>query len=888
MKKLIIGLLLILCFQAAKSQWAIPGYTYIAQRYVWFGGLFRALNIPAGDSAQFQPGQVVRAGAIYYDSTGVDSGLYVWSGLAWQKQNANNYTASQGITLSGNDFQLGGLMTDIKSLTWNGGNSEMTFGQIYGTQKYGRGNLNVVNIDTMPNPDTSRFWGLNSHTIFRSPSYTASIYRLGTNLQVTYENADSVNLRSFGGDFGSAVRSNFHFKRLPGYTGRSVYEIGNKTLSDIIPIHIANLDWGDESSTAGTNYKYVRGYMGGFSAYLVTRANDTLTNWVGFNSHGFGDGYVNWAADYVGGFLGNASTTNVGKHWYLYNRGQYSPSWMASALYIGDSTLTPSALLNVSSTTQGVVWSRMTTAQKNAIASPVTGLIVYDTDLSNYYFYNGSAWTVMGGSSITNFNDIGDATAAGLVTVGNNTQQWDFTGLTGSGLLIQSNTTAATSFLHKLFRVITTGANATSSVRSFASEISNSHSGTNSTNVGLIASAINGTNNYAIVVGAGNGQIGFGTDTPDPSALLDVSSTTQGALLPRMTTAQQDAITSPANGLLIYNTDSSLFRFYDGAWNSIAAGSSGSGSGDVTKVGTPSNHQWGIWTGDGTLEGVTVTGSRAVVTDADGEPVAATTTATEIGYVNGVTSAIQTQIDSKASGSITQNWFDDDLTINGVTTKINRADVFDDMLTTPNSTAGTSYMLEFASGTGADASIGNTAGTVPDGNGWSVFQTGTTTAGIAALATTSVSVAKNIVDTTKAYRFETKLQLETLSDDTEDYRIVVGLMAYTTNTSAVNQIWFRYNDNTNSGNWTCYSSNAATTEATNSGVAAAAGSSVTLAFEYDNAAVKFYINGSLVATNATNFPVHNSATFHPVIAMTKTAGTTNRIAYVDYVKYRKL
>ncbi len=620
---------------------------------MWFGGLFRALNIPAGDSAQFQPGQVVRAGAIYYDSTGVDSGLYVWSGLAWQKQNANNYTASQGITLSGNDFQLGGLMTDIKSLTWNGGNSEMTFGQIYGTQKYGRGNLNVVNIDTMPNPDTSRFWGLNSHTIFRSPSYTASIYRLGTNLQVTYENADSVNLRSFGGDFGSAVRSNFHFKRLPGYTGRSVYEIGNKTLSDIIPIHIANLDWGDESSTAGTNYKYVRGYMGGFSAYLVTRANDTLTNWVGFNSHGFGDGYVNWAADYVGGFLGNASTTNVGKHWYLYNRGQYSPSWMASALYIGDSTLTPSALLNVSSTTQGVVWSRMTTAQKNAIASPVTGLIVYDTDLSNYYFYNGSAWTVMGGSSITNFNDIGDATAAGLVTVGNNSQQWDFTGLTGSGLLIQSNTTAATSFLHKLFRVITTGANATSSVRSFASEISNSHSGTNSTNVGLIASAINGTNNYAIVVGAGNGQIGFGTDTPDPSALLDVSSTTQGALLPRMTTAQQDAITSPANGLLIYNTDSSLFRFYDGAWNSIAAGSSGSGGGNVTKVGTPSNHQWGVWTGDGTLEGVSVTASRAVVTDADGEPVAATTTATEIGYVNGVTSAIQTQIDGKIGGSLT-------------------------------------------------------------------------------------------------------------------------------------------------------------------------------------------------------------------------------------------
>ena len=48
------------------------------------------------------------------------------------------------------------------------------------------------------------------------------------------------------------------------------------------------------------------------------------------------------------------------------------------------------------------------------------------------------------------------------------------------------------------------------------------------------------------------------------------------------------------------------------------------GAGDVAKVGSPSNHQWGVWTGDGTLEGVTVTGSKVVCTDADGEPTACT------------------------------------------------------------------------------------------------------------------------------------------------------------------------------------------------------------------------------------------------------------------------
>ena len=44
-----------------------------------------------------------------------------------------------------------------------------------------------------------------------------------------------------------------------------------------------------------------------------------------------------------------------------------------------------------------------------------------------------------------------------------------------------------------------------------------------------------------------------------------------------------------------------------------------------------------------------LTASRALVSDSNGDVSAATTTSTEIGYVNGVTSAIQTQLDAKAS-----------------------------------------------------------------------------------------------------------------------------------------------------------------------------------------------------------------------------------------------
>lgn len=59
-------------------------------------------------------------------------------------------------------------------------------------------------------------------------------------------------------------------------------------------------------------------------------------------------------------------------------------------------------------------------------------------------------------------------------------------------------------------------------------------------------------------------QVGIGTTTPDPSSILDIESTTQGFLPPRMTTAEINAITNPAEGLFVYNLDNNCFKFYNG------------------------------------------------------------------------------------------------------------------------------------------------------------------------------------------------------------------------------------------------------------------------------------------------------------------------------------
>ena len=52
-----------------------------------------------------------------------------------------------------------------------------------------------------------------------------------------------------------------------------------------------------------------------------------------------------------------------------------------------------------------------------------------------------------------------------------------------------------------------------------------------------------------------SGSAGIGTLAPNASSLLDVTSTSKGVLMPRMTKAQRDLIATPATGLMIFQTN---------------------------------------------------------------------------------------------------------------------------------------------------------------------------------------------------------------------------------------------------------------------------------------------------------------------------------------------
>ncbi len=83
-----------------------------------------------------------------------------------------------------------------------------------------------------------------------------------------------------------------------------------------------------------------------------------------------------------------------------------------------------SAMLDVQSTTKGLLVPRMTGVQKSAIVSPATGLMIFQTDgVAGYYYFNGAAWTQLGANGgfwSANGDDIFNSNT-GRVGIGTNT-----------------------------------------------------------------------------------------------------------------------------------------------------------------------------------------------------------------------------------------------------------------------------------------------------------------------------------------------------------------------------------------------------------------------------------------------------------------------------------
>lgn len=190
-----------------------------------------------------------------------------------------------------------------------------------------------------------------------------------------------------------------------------------------------------------------------------------------------------------------------------------------------------SSLLDLKSSNKGLLIPRMSTLEKTSIASPATSLLVFDTDLSSFQYYNGTTWqTILNGTKTTNGIQLGYNLGIGTAPLAS-TSLTLASALSGTSATFSSNVSMAN-----------LTASGTASITGNTT-ISGTLGAGNTSVTGTLSASGNTTL---------SGTLSSGATTVNGS--LTVNTTTGAFVLPRLTTAERDALVNPVYGTMIYNT----------------------------------------------------------------------------------------------------------------------------------------------------------------------------------------------------------------------------------------------------------------------------------------------------------------------------------------------
>ncbi|MFA6401986.1 MAG: fibrinogen-like YCDxxxxGGGW domain-containing protein [Salinivirgaceae bacterium] len=213
--------------------------------------------------------------------------------------------------------------------------------------------------------------------------------------------------------------------------------------------------------------------------------------------------------------------------------------------------------LDIKSTTKGVIFPVMTTAERDAIPSPAEGLLIFNRSGGYHNYYNGTLWQQIDRNVVLlaiNPSGAGTDIGVGVGVADPDNSAILHVNSTTKGFLLPRVTSSQPSPIagHLYYNTL-------------ADKIIY-YNGSNWNEISTTAS----------IAGAGGASTAegvlIGSGTIAASAKMEVRTTTnKGLLLPRMTDAQRDAIDSPAEGLTIYNTTANNYQYFSSAtWYSWA------------------------------------------------------------------------------------------------------------------------------------------------------------------------------------------------------------------------------------------------------------------------------------------------------------------------------
>tara|TARA_B100000809_G_scaffold261723_1_gene311161 strand:+ start:6099 stop:8429 length:2331 start_codon:yes stop_codon:yes gene_type:complete len=257
-----------------------------------------------------------------------------------------------------------------------------------------------------------------------------------------------------------------------------------------------------------------------------------------------------------------------------------------STAQVGINTISPSAgsMLDINSTNKGLLVPRVDIININTI-DPITdgsteSLLVYNTNLTTgkgYYYWNGSIWVNLNSNdwkldgnidTDEDVNFVGTTDSEALTFRTNNTER--FRVANGDQVLAMANGSAAVPFYSwnsdqtmGFWRSGTRQMDMVINGTSFFNSNANTSGGSNlewtfnpgGVDLNLRVETDNNANSF--FVSGEEDNIGLGTNSPNASAQLEMAAINEGLLINRVTLSATDTpspVTSPANGLLVYNT----------------------------------------------------------------------------------------------------------------------------------------------------------------------------------------------------------------------------------------------------------------------------------------------------------------------------------------------